>query len=141
MSWFFGKKKHRESPPETPEEPPAPPDDEYIFVEKRNQSGPNSDDKTPGLYPSLNNINSYPAMPTALVKQNSQESHSSDLSNIPFKLCKELERNMNDDLLIDKLRLDEILNFIKRVKVENYDYEFSLERSVIAEMNSQNQEE
>lgn len=138
MAWIFGKKKQKESPPETPEEEPSQPDDEYIFIEKRNQPEPNPNGLPPNLYPPLN-ITPYPSMP-AVPKQNSQEAQTNDLHSIPFKLSKELERSLNDDLVIDKLRLDEIVSFIKRVNMKNYDYEFSLERSVIAEMDSQNDE-
>ena len=142
MSWFFGKKKHhRDSPPESPEEESAPADEGFIFIEKRNQPGPND---TPSLYPSLTNITPYPAMPqippAQVPKQNSQEGPCNDLSCIPFKLCRDLERNMNEDLVIDKLRLKEIESFINRINVESYEYDFSGERSVIAEIDSQNEQ-
>lgn len=139
-SWLFGKKKHKESTPDSPEEEPTQPDDEYIFIEKRNQPEPNPNGFPSNLYPSL--VTPYPSVPVPpmISKQTSQDSQTNDLNNIPFKLSKELERSLNDDLVIDKLRLDEIVSFIKRVNMKNYDYEFSLERSVIAEMNSQNEE-
>ncbi|OXU27146.1 hypothetical protein TSAR_010055 [Trichomalopsis sarcophagae] len=141
MSWFFGKKKHRDSPPDSPQEPAPSDDGEFIFIERRNQPEPNADDKPPSLYPSLSNITPYPSMPMApFVKQGSQEGPTNYLTNIPFKFCKELERNMNEDLVIDQLRLNEIESFIKRINADNYNYEFSVERSVIAEMDSQNEE-
>ena len=147
MSWFFGKKKqHRESPPETPQEH-TPSDDNFIFVEQNNQPSSN-----PGnLYPSLNNdvsnfhisnpVAPYPMMPNQLVvKQSSQDGHTSYMGGVPFKFCRELERSMNEDLVIDKLRLNEIHSFIERINVQHYNYSFNTERSVISEMNSQNEE-
>lgn len=143
MSWLFGKKKHRESPPETPNEPAnAGSDDSFIFVERReNPSNP----QNPNLYPMLNNMSMYPPMPvhpsaSAVTKQISQDSSNSDLSLIPFKFCKALERSRNNDFDIDKLRVGEIESFLKRIDQENYSYEFQLERSIINEMNSQVQE-
>ncbi|KAJ8683065.1 hypothetical protein QAD02_018857 [Eretmocerus hayati] len=135
---FFGKKKNRESPPSSPEEGTPPSDDNFVFIEKRGQTGPDSENKTPSLYPSLTNIDAYPSVPIPAVRQISQDSHTSDLSTIQFKLCRELQRSMNDDLVIDKLRLDEIVSFMRRINQRDYEYEFTVERSVIAEMNSQN---
>lgn len=142
MSWFFGKKKHRDSPPDSPEDQGAP-DEGYIFVEKKNQAGPNSDNLPSNLYPSLNTeaLPYPPALPgSSIVKQGSLDNQMGYLSCISFKLCHTLERSRNDDLVIDQLRLDEIASFIKRVNVDNYDYTFSLERSVISELDSQNEE-
>ncbi|XP_014211861.1 uncharacterized protein LOC106641837 [Copidosoma floridanum] len=136
MSWFFGKKKNKESPPSSPEEPA--PHDGFIFVEKRNQ--PNTDNNTPSLYPNLNDPLSYQPMSGPVVKQNSQDGQNNDLTSIPFKFSKDLEDTLNQDLVIDKLRLEEILSFINKVGTENYDYEFQVERSVINEINSQNDE-
>jgi len=145
MSWIFGKKKQKESPPSTPEEEPAPSQDEgFIFIEQRNQ--PNADNNTPSLYPNLNDMTSpypsYPPMPVpvAVPKQSSQDSQTHDLTSIPFKFCRDLERTMNEDLMIDKMRLEEISSFMNRINRENYDYKFNLERSVINEINSQNEE-
>ncbi|XP_017792991.1 PREDICTED: uncharacterized protein LOC108574856, partial [Habropoda laboriosa] len=58
------------------------------------------------------------------------------LNGIPFKLCKQLEYNMNNDSEIDKLRISEILSFIEKIEGKSYDYSFSLEKDIVAEMNS-----
>ncbi|XP_058791877.1 uncharacterized protein LOC131664632 [Phymastichus coffea] len=142
MSWFFGKKKHRELSPNSPEEQ-GPPDDGYIFVEKRNPVAPNADDRTSSLYPSLD-IAALPYPPglpgASVVKQGSLDNQINYLNCISFKLSNLLEKSMNDDLVIDQLRLDEIVSFIQRIKLDNYDYTFSLERNVISELNSQIEE-
>jgi hypothetical protein len=136
MSWLFGKKKHHRESPNSPEEEAGQSDEGFVLV-KQNQPEDDSNNKTPSLYPSLDNFIPYPPMPTSIEKQSAQESNTNDLSNIPFKLCKELERSINDDLEIDQLRLDEIISFFKKINKSDYDYEFSLEQSVIDEMNSQ----
>jgi len=43
---------------------------------------------------------------------------------------------MNNDLEIDGLRINEITSFIERLENQNYNYDFSLEMGVIAEMDS-----
>ena len=139
MSWFFGKKKHhRESPTESPVEP-VPSDEAFVIIDNKNQGDIDSDNNTPGLYPSLNDITPHRAMPSNFVKQGSQDDVH-DLNRIPFKLCEELERELKDSLVIDKLRLDEISSFFKKINMEDYEYTFNLERSVINEMDSQNEE-
>ncbi|XP_014236644.1 uncharacterized protein LOC106658949 isoform X1 [Trichogramma pretiosum] len=150
MSWLFGKKKHhRDSPTETPTES-EPPSDDYIFVERRQQDPPPNVTPYPGMYPSLHNIGNQPATSYSLPnqvaghhvpKQASVDNPAGDISNIPFRFCRELERNMNEDLIIDKLRLDEIESFIKRINIKDYEYTFSLERDIISELDSQNEEE
>ncbi|KAK2584194.1 hypothetical protein KPH14_006619 [Odynerus spinipes] len=131
MSWFFGKKKHHKEslaesfedlttiPPNIPEETPQP---------------------STGLYPLISGVPTYPIPSTDLPKQNQQADVQHYLNGVPFKLCKQLENNMNNDFEIDRLRVNEIMSFINRIEEQNFDYEFSLEKSVISEMNSANDE-
>lgn len=142
MSWFFGKKKtYKDTSPDASASEQTSPNqsDDYIFVEKRGN-----------LYPSINNDGGgenpsgrfYPpgeggGAPNAnLFKQNSTDFHSI-INNIPFKLCDDLERNLNSDLDIDSLRINEISNFIKQIYSTDIEYNFDVENSVIAEMNCQ----
>ncbi|XP_011496683.1 PREDICTED: uncharacterized protein LOC105361269 [Ceratosolen solmsi marchali] len=136
MSWFFGKKKHHRETPLSPEDETRQSHEGFVFV-KQNQPGSNYNERSSNLYPSLSNITPYPPTQTPFVKEGLQENNINDLSNIPFKFCKELERSINEDSVIDQLRLDEIAKFFKKVNKADYDYEFSLEQSVIDEMNSQ----
>ncbi|XP_043270116.1 uncharacterized protein [Venturia canescens] len=127
MSWLFGKKKHRESPPETPEEPNNAQSEDYIIVEK--EENPTPLGPSGSLYPQLGPT----PYPPAIVQQQSQSSESqSYISGIPFKLSKTL----NSDFEVERLRIDEITSFVHQIINEDYDYEFNLERSVINEMDS-----
>ncbi|XP_012269353.1 uncharacterized protein LOC105693783 isoform X1 [Athalia rosae] len=143
MSWFFGKKK-RDSPPSSPEEedPPAGNGDGFIFVERRSNQpqGPATNegwDPPPGnLYPSINNIPQYPPpQNTSLPKQNIDPIQNM-LNDLPFKLCKQLEHNVSDDIEVDMNHVDEILSWILRLENENVTYDFAVENSVISEMDS-----
>lgn len=146
MSWFFGKKKQqRDSPPSSPEteNPPPGQGDEFIFVERRGNRpipgpGINEGSDTPGenLYPNINNVPQYPAPAVKLLKQNSVEPIQNILNGLPFKLCKELVDNINDDVEIDRHRVNEILAYILRLENDDVVYDFSIEKSVINEMDS-----
>ncbi|XP_046605894.1 uncharacterized protein LOC124298221 isoform X1 [Neodiprion virginianus] len=145
MSWFFGKKK-KDSPPDTPEDedPSAGQGDGFIFVERKEDQQPRPGmidgfNGPPGpLYPNINTIPQYPpSMPAAAPPNQSIEPIQNILNGLPFKLCKQLEDNLNDDIEIDKNRVNEILSYILRI--ENGDdiiYDFALEKSVINEIDS-----
>ncbi|KAL6448259.1 hypothetical protein ACFW04_000319 [Cataglyphis niger] len=148
MSWLFGKKKHKDSPPESRDEQQTPADsgDEFVVIERRRTSLPPNVDgqNTPypsGLYPFIGGTPMNPTMSAGNLPNLSQQVDAPHyLSGVPFKLCKHLESNMNNDLEIDGLRISEILSFIERLENQNYDYDFSLETGVISEMNSQTDE-
>ncbi|KAF7400807.1 hypothetical protein HZH66_005991 [Vespula vulgaris] len=147
MSWFFGKKKHhKESPVESTEDLSSSNiENEFVNVERQAYPVPqNSQDGTPypggGLYPLISGASTYPTLPTDSTKQNQQGDTQHYLNGVPFKLCKQLENNMNNDFEIDRLRANEILSFIQRIEEQNLDYDFSHEKSVISEMNSTNDE-
>ncbi|XP_014480606.1 PREDICTED: uncharacterized protein LOC106747525 isoform X2 [Dinoponera quadriceps] len=149
MSWLFGKKKHKDSPSDSTEEeqPSRDQSDDFIVIEKRRTSlppnvGGESTSQSSGLYPFIGGTpTTYPAMSTGNLPKLSQQTDAPHyLSGVPFKLSKELQSNMNNDLDIDGLRISEILSFIERLENQNYDYDFTLEEGVIAEMDSRNDE-
>ncbi|XP_025162216.1 uncharacterized protein LOC105191271 isoform X2 [Harpegnathos saltator] len=146
MSWLFGKKKHKDSPPDSTEEehPSGDQSDDFVVIEKRRTSLPpnvsGEGTSHSGLYPFIGGTPTYPAMSTGNLPQLSQQVDVPNyLSGVPFKLCKELQSNVNNDLDIDGLRISEILSFIERLENQNYDYDFTLEESVITEMDSRNE--
>ncbi|XP_011701736.1 PREDICTED: uncharacterized protein LOC105458262 isoform X1 [Wasmannia auropunctata] len=146
MSWLFGKKKHKDSPPESRDEqedrPPADPGDDFIVIERRRTSLPPnvSDDGISypsGLYPFIGGTPMNPAMSAGNLPKLIQQADAPHyLSGVPFKLCKQLQSNMNNDLEIDGLRISEIMSFVERLENQNYNYDFSLENGVITEMDS-----
>lgn len=148
MSWFFGKKKHKDSSPDSREEEHSSGDqsDDFVVIEKRRTSlppnvGGESTSQSSGLYPFIGGTSTYPAMSTGNLPKLSQQVEAPHyLSGVPFKLCKELQTNMNQDLDIDGLRISEILSFIERLENQSYDYDFTLEEGVITEMDSRNNE-
>lgn len=150
MSWFFGKKKHRESPLDSTEEEQQPSTadhgDDFVVIERRRTSlppnvGSENTSCPSGLYPFIGGSPTYPAMSTGNLSKLSQHADAPHyLSGVPFKLCKQLESNMNNDLEIDGLRISEIMSFVERLENQNYDYDFSLEEGVITEMDSRNNE-
>lgn len=150
MSWFFGKKKNKESPTESTEEisSPSSQNDDYIIIEKQANPfapGPEASGNIPsgsgGLYPTLGgdrgvNLPIVPPLPgsrsSALADQNTLGDTQAYLSVIPFELNKELDR----DIELDRLRVDEIANFITRIMSQDYQYDFSVEKGVINEMDA-----
>ena len=134
MSWFFGKKKHhKESPPDSPEETSTSANDDYIIIEKHaNPMSPTSWSSSGGLYPDLGNGSAGPTTVPSTPTQpqlNSVADNVNYLQGVPFKLNKIFD----NDFEIDRLRVDEIMSFVLRIKNEDYDYDFSLERSTIIE--------
>jgi len=150
MSWLFGKKKHKDSPLDSREEqenqPPANPEDDFIVIEKRRTSlppnvGGQGIPYPSGLYPYIGGTPMNPTMSVGNLPKLSQQVDAPHyLSGVPFKLCRQLESNANADFEIDGLRIREISSFIERLEDQNYDYDFSLEKGVIREMDSRNDE-
>lgn len=149
MSWLFGKKEHPKHPLPEPVEEDISMDqcEGYEFVRKRPAPQPPPATQDATVYPSGNLYPYVPSVPdysnassTYLSKDHSQEEAAHYLSGIPFKLCKQLEISMNNDAETDRLRINEILSFVDRIDSRSYDYSFSVEESVIAEMNSRSNE-
>ncbi|OAD55106.1 hypothetical protein WN48_05581 [Eufriesea mexicana] len=141
MSWFFGRRKQqKQSPPySTEEKQTSEQDDGIVFVEKWPEMVPTNKPYDTVPYPSGNIYPCVPefehVLPAGSSKDINQGENTHYLNGVPFKLCRRLEINMNNDFEIDKLRISEILSFIERIKDQNYDYSFSVEESIIAEMN------
>ncbi|XP_076375157.1 uncharacterized protein LOC143258843 [Megalopta genalis] len=143
MAWLFSWKKNQKVEPAEDtgtEEDNA----EYVFVEKKRQAPlppSQSDQSGPGyptgnLYPYIPPGSEFSSMtidPTV-----NQGESTRFLNDIPFKLCKRLEIQKNNDLEIDRLRINEIVSFIERIESNDYNYSFSVEEGVTAEMNSIN---
>lgn len=146
MSWFFGRRKQqKQSPPySTEEKQTSEQDDGIVFVEKWPETIPTNKPYDTAPYPS-GNIYPYvgefeQVLPPSSSKDINQAENAHYLNGVPFKLCKRLEINANNDFEIDKLRISEILSFIERIENQNYDYSFSVGEGVITEMNSRNDE-
>lgn len=151
MSWFFGRKKqHKDSPPDsTEEDQPSSQNDGFEMFPSWSAATPTNKghDGTWVPYPSGNLYPYVPAVsefgqplpPDDSSKDfNQGENAPHYLNGVPFKLCKRLEISANNDFEIDQLRIGEILSFIGRIENQNYDYSFSLEEGIMAEMNSRN---
>ncbi|XP_015593279.1 uncharacterized protein LOC107266852 [Cephus cinctus] len=143
MSWFFGKKKHhKESPPESSDETLPNQGDDFIFIERRGNPGPElpsdrSSQPSGGLYPVIDNIPYNPTpIPTNFPKQTAHNENQNYLQGVPFKLCKHLDNTISGDSDIDMFRVNEILSFIVRLENEDFTYDFTLETSVANEMDS-----
>ncbi|KAK0174855.1 hypothetical protein PV327_010576 [Microctonus hyperodae] len=151
MSWLFGKKKHKESPTDSSEEASGSnQSDDYIIVERRgNPFDPNitSLNENNSIAGGSGNSNIYPyldvtKMPPPLPSSSSSSSFDQQddilgdtqtyLNVIQFQLSKQLD----NDYEIDRINVDEILSYILRIKNEEFDYDFSLEKSVITEISS-----
>ncbi|CAK9798604.1 hypothetical protein ANTQUA_LOCUS1655 [Anthophora quadrimaculata] len=142
MSWIFGRKKQQKDtlPDSTEEDQSLEQSDEFVHVPR--WPGTNTGQET-ATYPSGNLYPYVPPVPE--LGQLSSGDSSKDLNQgdtahylngVPFKLCKQLEYNMNNDSEIDNLRISEILSFIEKIEDQSYDYSFSLEESIVAEMSS-----
>ncbi|XP_044001978.1 uncharacterized protein LOC122848165 [Aphidius gifuensis] len=150
MSWLFGKKKQKESPTDSAEETtsvgPSQPDD-YIIIEKQGNpfapmnpaSGSVSSSSGNSLYPYLNDGSmNYPSVPSTIPQQinnnNNQIEQQNYLTGVPFKLSKQFDDDQNNE--IERLKIDEIISYYSRVNVDNFNYDFGLEESVINELES-----
>lgn len=147
MSWFFGKKKQKESPTDSStEETPGiiNHSDDYILIDKHGNpitpqnslTGNNSASSDGRLYPYLNDgTTNFPSVPSTIPQQITNISEQQNyLTGVPFKLSKELDDEKSGE--IEKLKIDEIISFILRINNENYVYDFGLEESVINELES-----
>ncbi|CAK1580679.1 unnamed protein product [Parnassius mnemosyne] len=124
FSSLFGK---RRSSPVRDEVPPIPgpkPDDGYVIV----------DPSSPGnsLYPNVNEIRppSRPAPPAPVPKTCDQSFHY--LQGVPFMLSRELQMVKNKDAFATEI--GDLLAFLtSKINMNNYNYDFSVEKSVLKE--------
>ncbi|XP_076223229.1 uncharacterized protein LOC143174470 [Nomia melanderi] len=145
MSWLFGWKKHQKGSPQesTEETKGSDRNEDYVFVDDAPASLPTHPyaRNAPGyptenLYPLVPPVSEYSSL--SIDTASNQGESSRYLNDIPFKLCKQLEIIENNDFEVDRLRVGEILSFIERIENDDYSYNFSVEESVVAEMNSGN---
>lgn len=140
-TWLFGKKKSPTSPVESSETDVSfvPESEEFVIVERKADPG----------YPSGNNPNMYPQLPyslgpgqrqapnlpTILQRGNSVDSsiHQNVLRDVPFRLSPELAREKEDHLQEIRMRSNDIMYRISQVNLKSYDYNFSVEQSVVLE--------
>ncbi|XP_063975228.1 uncharacterized protein LOC135161510 [Diachasmimorpha longicaudata] len=142
MSWLFGRKKVKDSPPDSGEDtsPSTNHADDYILVERQTNSpssivGAHENDssiKSFGLYPFVPQDQSanISAFPSHVAQMDILCDASKYLHSIKFQLNKTFENYLE----IDSVQAHEIFSFILRIKKEDYNYDFSLETSVINEM-------
>lgn len=144
MSWLFARKKHQKSSPNesTAEARGSERNEDYVFVNMPASLPPHQYPRnapeypTENLYPSVPSVSGYPSL--SIDTATSQGESNRYLNDVPFKLCKQLKIIENNDFEVYSLRISEILSFIERIDNDDYSYNFSVEESVIAEMNSTN---
>lgn len=136
MSWFFGKKKNKDNHSDSSEEEqPQNKGDEFIFVEKQENTGPSDP-----LYPILPRVPYPPPGGTSAGTQPSTDSshaeHFNYLNSVPFKFSKELQNSISNDFEMELLRIDEILSFVERIQGQEYEYNFAIENEVSNEFSA-----
>lgn len=137
MSWLFGWKKNQKGYASVAEEEGRPTDDndEFEILNKPPQPGQSEAEySASSLYPNIPPIGEFSSM--TIDPAASQGESTRFINDIPFKLCKRLEIIKNNDFEISRLLIAEILAFIERLESSDYNYSFSLEEDVKAEMES-----
>lgn len=134
MFSFFKTKKP--SPPSSPELDPIPgPNNANDFVVVN--PNPTGDPSRPNaLYPDFNQRFGLPtpgaATGSGSPTKDSSASQANYLHGVPFKLSTELSCGDSDE--INKIQIDDILAMItSKMDVNKHEYDFSLERSIIAQ--------
>ncbi|XP_041979519.1 uncharacterized protein LOC121733360 [Aricia agestis] len=127
MFSFFGKKRASPVEDETPPIPGPRPDDGFVVVEPAPPGG--------GLYPSMGG-SPYtrrpapaPPLPSSSVRID-QTFHY--LQGVPFSLSRDLQLSLRKDVYV--VEIGDVLTFLmNKQRINNYDYDFSLEKSVLKE--------
>ncbi|XP_026762042.2 uncharacterized protein LOC113520832 [Galleria mellonella] len=126
FSSIFGRRK---SPVEDVTPPiPGPKTDDFVIVDPTSPGG--------SLYPSVSG-GSVPVVspkrpaPPAPKKIADQSFHY--LQGVPFSLCRELQMASNKDTFAAQIA-DQLAFLTNKVNLNSYEYEFSLERSVLKEL-------
>lgn len=133
MFSFFKSKKP--SPSSSPESEPIPGQGDFVVVEPK--VGGDTNPTQPNLYPHFdqNTFGYPPAMPPVNPMKpatNENAQNISYLHGVPFKLSSEL--SIGDSTEITKIQIDDILSVItSKMEVSQLDYDFGLERSIIAQ--------
>lgn len=137
MFSFFKNKKP--SPPSSPELDPIPgPNSANDFVVVNPRPG----DPSGSLYPDFNRHFGQPIPNSGTTSgsgsgsgsptKDPSSNHPNYLHGVPFKLNSELSCGDSDE--INKIQIDDILTSITaKMEVTKQDYDFSLERSIVAQ--------
>lgn len=137
MFSFFKSKKP--SPSSSPELDPIPgPDSGFVVVDPTRN--PNQPQNPNSMYPNFDGhfgvpppIGPYAVNPTVSPKKEPSSPHISYLHGVPFKLSSELSTGDTNE--ITKIQIDDILAAITaKMEVSSNDYDFGLERSLIAQV-------
>lgn len=140
FSFFKSKKPSPASSPEPADPIPGPRNDADGFVVIDSRHGGGTMPARPSLYPNFDghfgNISHAPPIPTALPHGSTAGTANSTpvnyLSGVPFKLSSELLTGDSNEIM--KIQVDDILAIItSKMKMEDKNYDFGLERSVIAQ--------
>lgn len=129
MFSFFKSSKKAEEPAEPIPAAASKQEDEFIFVERKNDQPQPPPTQQQSIYPQFPGYGDNPAQyPPKTIVNNHPPSY---IQGVPFKLSTQLSNDSNIE--IEKIQTDEILSFIVNKVHSKLDYDFSLERSVIAE--------
>lgn len=129
FSSIFGRRK---SPVEEHETPPIPGprvDDGFVVVNPTPAAG--------NLYPSVSGLGPpglpYPQRPAPPVpRANSTDPSFHYLSGVPFSMSKELQMASNKNTFA--IEIGDLLAFVmNKINMKKYDYDFSVEKSVLKE--------
>lgn len=123
FSLFRSKKSPRASPEPIPGPDASPPEsDNFVIVEDRNPSQPNPQSQT-GLYPLFDS--------TSNSRSEAQNQPVHYLQGVPFKISPDLSEG--DATQAFQVQVDEILAKLTRWNSIEEDYDFMLERSLVAQ--------
>nr|CAD7405094.1 unnamed protein product [Timema cristinae] len=137
FSWFGGRKKSLDGENSEGENSNADvndQDDTFVFIERKQNLPPNNSEMYPNLLP-------YPLAPTTATQPQSNERDSNTtgniqtqnfLSGVPFKLSSSALYNLQPSTF----EADQASQLLERLKVAEFDYDFSVENSVLMEESS-----
>lgn len=140
MFSFF--KSKISGPPSSPESERANGTNDFVVVDPSVGNPNPSFQGTPNMYPNFNQAfpyqpgnnpaaNSSPTQPPPNTNNDSPQ-HTNYLHGVPFKLSPELSTGDSNEIM--KIQVDDILAIItSKLEVSQNDYDFGLERSIIAE--------
>ncbi|XP_028169623.1 uncharacterized protein LOC114359420 [Ostrinia furnacalis] len=132
FSSFFGKRRSSPVEDDTPPIPGPKSDDGFVVIDPSSPRG--------SIYPSVPGSSTpaspYPLRPPPPVPQAQpravidQSFHY--LQGVPFSFCRELRMATNKDSLVSEVG-DLLAYLTNKVKLESYQYDFSVEKSVLKE--------
>lgn len=131
FSSIFGKRRSSPVEDDTPPIPGPKPGDSFVIVSPTPSGG--------GLYPNVSGnfgpgapapFPSRPAPPTPMKQASVENFHY--LQGVPFAMSKELQMATNKDAFATEI--SDLLAFLtNKVNIDDYDYDFSMEKSVLKE--------